>query len=311
MEPLQLRIPSGISLPGEGVLEVAVRVYRPAQAKPVALVCLAGGNMNSRYFDLVSPEGDESYSFARAMTAQGFIVVALDYLGLGASSKPADGHALTPDLLIRANTQAVGEVLERLRSGALGPAVPDLRSIGVGHSMGGMMTTLQQAHARQHAALALLGFTTRGLPQYLPPGVKELPRGEQRARLAEFAKRMFPQPYPIIKSSGNGAEVYGSQKAEAAGVAALKSATDCLLPVPAFMSLLPDNVGPEAACVDVPVYLGVGERDMTGPPQDIPRAFPASPAVTLEIYPETGHSHFLFAARRELFAQLATWAAKL
>lgn len=311
MEPLTLRLPAGVSLPGESALEVAARVFLPPQPRSLALVCLAGGNMNGRYYDLIAEGGDESFSFARAMAAQGFVVVTLDYLGLGDSSKPQDGHALTPQLLTEANIHAVNEVLARLRDGRLGPGLPGLRSIGVGHSMGGMMTLLLQAATRMHAALALLGFTTRGLPQYLSPEVRALPQDQQRARLVEFARRMFPQPYPIIRSSGNGAEIYGSQKAEPRGVAALKSATDCLLPVPAFLSLLPDNVGPEARQIEVPVYLGVGERDMTGPPQEIPACFPNSRSVTLDVYPETGHSHFLFPARQQLFRQLAAWAEQI
>lgn len=313
-EPLKLRLPAGISLPGEAALEVAARVYVPAQPKPLALVCLAGGNMNGRYYDLRPEDGDESFSFALAMSGRGFIVICLDYLGLGESSKPADGHALTPDLLTQANVNATERVLKHLREGRLHPgipALPKLRSIGVGHSMGGMMTVLQQHAARQHAAIALLGFTTRGLVTYLSPEVKALSQTEQRARLQEFARRMFPQPYPIIRSSGNGAEIYGSQKAEAKGIAALKAATDCLLPVTAFMSMLPDNVGPEARSIDVPVLIGVGERDMTGPPDEIPKSFTASPRVTLQVYPETGHSHFLFPARTQLFAGLTDWAATL
>jgi pimeloyl-ACP methyl ester carboxylesterase len=313
MRALDLKLAAGVTLPGEGPLQIGASVFVPERPQPLALVCLAGGNMNRRYWHLQSG-GDDSFSFAAALTAQGYVVVTLDYLGLGESSKPADGHALTPEILTRANVSATADVLARLREGRLAPdlpALPALRSVGVGHSMGGMMTVLLQHAARPHAALALLGFTTRGLPQYLPPAVRDLPRDAQRAQLVEFARRMFPQPYPIIKSSGNGAEVYGSRHAEPAGIAALKSATDCLLPVPAFMSMLPGNVAPEAAAIDVPVYLGVGEHDMTGPPQEIPAAFPASPAVTLEIYPGTGHSHFLFPARRQLFEQLGRWCAAL
>ena len=313
MISLTLKLESGISLPGEGPLQVAASVFVPKAPKPIALVCLAGGNMNRQYFDLRT-NGDHSFSFAHAMSAKGFIVVTLDYLGLGDSSKPADGHSLTPQLLTQANVNATREILARLREGRLAPAVaalPQLRSIGVGHSMGAMMTTLLQAAAHPHAALALLGFATRGLPTFVPKDVLALPQEEQRRRLPEFARRMFPQPYPVIKSSGNGAELYGSAKADPKGVAALKGATDCLLPVPAFMSLLPGNVAPEAAQIDVPVYLGVGERDMTGKPEEIPAAFSKSPKVMLEIFPETGHSHFLFPARQQLFKGLGEWASGL
>lgn len=301
-----LKVDAGVSVPGEGTLQVAARVFMPEKPRPLALVCLAGGNMNSRYFDLRPEDGDAGYSFAHAMNARGFTVVALDYLGLGDSSKPADGHALTPEVLTRTNVNATLAILASLRE-----RIPDLRSAGVGHSMGAMMTVLLQHESHLHCGLALLGFTTAGLPQYLAPAVKQMSQAQQRATLSDYARKMFPQPYPVIRSSGNGAEVYGSAKAEPRGVAALKAATDRLLPVTAYLSLLPDNVGPEAAAIDVPVYLGVGERDMTGDPQTIPRAFGRSPQVTLEVYPEAGHSHFLFASRTALFDGVARWAERL
>ena len=74
------------------------------------------------------------------------------------------------------------------------------------------------------------------------------------------------------------------------------------------MSMLPDNVAREAAQIDVPVFLGVGEKDMTGPPEQLPEAYPASPQVALHILPGAGHSHFLFPARTGLCDRLAVWA---
>lgn len=314
---VDLRLPAGVELPGEPALEIAASVWLPAEplAAPAALLCLAGGNMNRRYFDLDAP-GDDSFSFAAQMSVRGFVVIALDHLGLGDSTRPADGYALTPDLLASANTCATAIVLARLHAGTLHadlPALPGLRSVGIGHSMGAMLTVLQQVHARAHAAIALLGFSTKGLPKYLQADVRELASDSKavRARLVEFARRMFVEPYPRIRSSGNGAEVYGSAKADPLGVAALKAATDCLLPVPAFLSMIPGNVAPEAARIEVPVFLGLGDRDMAGPPHEIPAAFPASRDVSLLVLPETGHSHFLFASRTLLFDRLAWWARGL
>ena len=291
-------------------------MYLPEQLDDtrIALVCLAGGNMNRRYYDL-QVEGDPDFNFATQMTSRGFVVVTIDHLGLGESSRPADGYALTADVIVRANARATGEILARLRAGRLADhlqALPNLRSVGVGHSMGAMLTVLQQAQARQHAGVVLLGFSTRGLPEFVPEDVRLLAATDVaalRERLAEFARRLFVVPYPRLRGSGGGnAALYGSSGADARGVAALKSATDCLLPVPAFLSMVPGNVAPEAARIDVPVLLMLGEHDMAGPPAEAPRAFGASPDVRLEILPGAGHSHFLFASRQKLFDELARWA---
>lgn len=311
-----LRLDAGVVLDGEQTPQVAASVHFPERldAASLALVCLAGGNMNRRYFDL-QVEGDDSFSFVTQMTSRGFVVVTIDHLGLGESTRPEDGYALTPDVVACANAQATSEILARVREGRLAdgvPPLPALRSLGVGHSMGAMLTVLQQAQAHPHAGIALLGFSTRGLPQFVPEDVRALASTDMpalRTRLAEFAQRLFVVPYPRIKSrGGDNAALYGSSGADPRGVAALKAATDCLLPVPAFLSMVPGNVAPEAARIDVPVLLMLGDQDMAGPPAEAPRAFSASPDVRLEILSGAGHSHFLFAARTELYERLATWA---
>jgi pimeloyl-ACP methyl ester carboxylesterase len=75
--------------------------------------------------------------------------------------------------------------------------------------------------------------------------------------------------------------------------------------------MIPGNVAPEAAQIEVPVLLMLGEHDMAGPPAEAPRAFSASPDVRLEILPGAGHSHFLFPARTQAYARLAAWARRV
>jgi pimeloyl-ACP methyl ester carboxylesterase len=311
---VQRHVDAGVSLHGESRLRMAVEIRHPdpAVAKPVALVCLPGGAMNKRFFDLYATDGSPdamSFSFARQMAARGFTVVMLDYLGLGGSDQPADGYALTPEVLTRANRHALEVVLPELRA-----QFPGLKTIGVGHSMGAMMTVLQQAHHRPHAGLALLGFSTRGLPEYLIPEARALAaQGTDavRAQLVELARKTFQVPYPVIKASADSSALYAGSRADPRAAAVIKPAATQMLPVPAFMSMLPGNVAPEAAQVDVPVFLGVGELDIAGPPQDIPAAFPASPDASLHIWPATGHSHFLFPSRQQQFETLAAWTDKV
>jgi pimeloyl-ACP methyl ester carboxylesterase len=297
-----MRVDAGVSLPGEPELQVAVELLVPRDPLPLALVCVPGGAMNRRYFDLRAP-GLESYSFALQMVQRGFIVVLVDPLGIGESSRPVDGYALTTELLARANAHAVQAVLSRVREGHALPGVapvPALASVGVGHSMGAMLTIVQQAQDGRHKGLAILGAE-----------VAQLGHEEARARLPELARRQFREPYPSIPRSAEGATLYAGSHAESAGIEAIKAARERLLPVPAFQSMLPGNVAPEAAAIEVPVYVAVGELDMTGPAAEVPKAFPRSPAVTLEVLPRAGHAHFIFPARGQLFDSLARWARAL
>lgn len=317
----RFRVDSGVTLPGEGLLQLAVEIIAHETPLPIALVCLPGGAMTHKYFDLQPPRlhgagrppssGDDSFSFARQMALRGFICVLIDHLGVGGSSRPADGYALTSELLASANARATDHALAKLRTGrainGLAP-IPEVASVGVGHSMGAMLTILQQAEFHQHNAIAVLGFSTRGLPEYLPAEAKELDPAAARREAARMARDMFKEPYPSIARSADGSQLYAGLHAEPAGIQAIKLAREKLLPVPAFQSMLPGNVAPEAARIDVPVFVGLGELDMAGPPLEAPKAFTASPAVTFHLMPKTGHSHFLFAARAGLFDALAAWA---
>jgi len=306
-------LPVSVEMPGEERLHIAAEVFAPASlaSPPLAMVCLPGGGMNRRYYDLQAD--DDSFSFARQMTARGFVVVVLEHLGVGDSSRPADSYALTAERITQANGEATAAVLQQLRDGSLLPQcgpLPDLRSIGVGHSMGAMFTITQQAAQAQHAAIAVLGFSTRGLPEYVSPKVIELAREPAliRAQVVDRARKMFVVDYPEIKPSPAANSIFAGHQADPRGVEAIKAARAPLLPVPAFFSMVPNNVGPEAAEIKVPVFIGVGERDMVGPPHVVPAAFTGSQDVTLHIQAQAGHSHFLFASRHALFHRLAAWA---
>lgn len=310
-----LSLPIALTLPGEGALHIAASLYapqsRPGLEAPILLVCLPGGGMNRRYFDLLPEDGDDSFSFARQMSARGFHVLTIDHLGIGDSTRPADGYALDPDVLVQANAEALDQVLAGLRAGTYGGApLPNILSVGVGHSMGAMLTLLQQSRFRPHAAIALLGFSTRGLPDYTPPALAELARDPEqlRAQLPALTRRIFREPYPKVQRDPQAKGIFGGGSADPRGVAALKAASDePLLPLAAYQSMLPGNVAPDAAKIDVPVFLGVGARDMAGPPQQIPAAFTGSSDIELQVLADTGHAHFLFAARRQLFERLAVW----
>lgn len=319
-----LRVDTGVSLPGGAPLHVAVEVRAPRQASlgaaPAVLVCQPGGGMNRRYWDLRpgngsggDAAGDLSFSFAQQMAGRGFIVVFLDHLGVGESDRPEDGYSLTPELVVRANQTAVQQVLASLRAGSLMPALPplpDLVSIGVGHSMGAMTTLLQQATFKTYAGLALLGFSTRGMPEYVSPEVKALAQDppKVRAELERLARATFQVPYPEVKPSPQSNAIFAGNAADPRGVEAIKVARDKMLPMLAFLSMIPGNVAPEAAQIEVPLFLALGERDIAGPPHQVPAAFPRSRDLSLHILPEAGHSHFLFPARTGLYNRLGGWA---
>jgi pimeloyl-ACP methyl ester carboxylesterase len=311
-----LKLDAGLSIAGEGPLKIAAEICwptGPAIAEPaMALVCLPGGSINRHYYDLQA-DGDTSFSFAAAMAAQGMITISIDHLGIGDSSRPSDGFILTPDVIAEANANATDQITAGLQAGTLIPeltALPALATIGVGHSMGGMLTVLQQARARQHAALALLGFSNRGLIDHLPEplhrfiGHPELISGE----ISAVARQFYPDPYYIMPPSPEGSRIFYGAKADRAGVDALKRARDVQLAIGGLQSMIPGGTSPAVEQIDVPLFLGLGDADIAGPPHEIPASFPNSNDVSLFILPDTGHCHFIFASRRALFERMADWA---
>lgn len=305
----------GFDVPGDAASKLAVEIHWPAagSVSPLALFCVPGGGMNRHFYNLEG--GDGAFSFARQMAARGFIVVLVDPPGIGDSDAPEDGYALTPERLTIIMGRALERVSDDLRAGAVAeslPALDALQTIGVGHSMGALLTVLQQADTQAHAGLALLGFGLEGLPEYLPADVRELAADAEamRARLVPMARQMFQAPYPDVNAGGD-SDLYGSANADPEAVKALAGARAKLLPVPALMSILPGNVAPEAASVAAPVYLAVGEHDLVKPLAEPGAAFPASRQVAQQVLAGAGHSFFLFAARTQLFDGLAEWARGL
>ena len=301
--PARLRIPIGAPLPGEGELEIAIDVFAPTQLSEPAIVlfCMPGGGMNRKYFDLGGP-GD-SMSFAAAMSARGFVVVTMDHLGVGESSHPRDGFAITSAVAAQANAVAFDEIARRLRDGVLHPALPALRHftpIGVGHSMGGLIMTVQQDARRDFAAMMLLGFGTCGMPEVLSDddraalarpdrGLSELPRlARQR-----FGGDAYP-PIPRAEGASSAAR-------------ALAAAQDGVLSVPAVHSMIPGSIKEEIARLDVPIFIGVGDRDIVGPPRMLPAEYERASDITLFIVEKCGHHPFVSPDTPRLLARAGDW----
>lgn len=312
-QAIELMLDAEVSVAGESALQMAAEVWLPARPElaSVVLFCLPGGGMHRGFFAL-QPAGDDSYHFAKAMVARGQVVVLVDHLGVGQSDRPADGFSLTPDVLAQAHAHVQAIILQRLHNGALHnalPPLPQLRSIGVGHSMGAMLTIIQQAQYRSHHGVILLGFSTQGLVRFLSPAAQAVASdmAQVRQQLVALAQEQFKTAYANVRSARGQTDLYGGAKAESAGIQAIKSAVSGMLPVPAMLSMFPGNVASEAAQIAVPVFLGVGEVDMVGPPHVIPASFTQSADVSLLVLPETGHSHFLFPARMQLFDRISAW----
>jgi pimeloyl-ACP methyl ester carboxylesterase len=308
-----LRVDAGPAAPA-GVTMVEVDVFHPETAilgrRPPVLVCLPGGGMSRRYFDLDVPPQIGPYSMARYLAGRGMVVVTIDHPGVGGSDRPEDGYSLTSETVAGVDGHVTDRLLAALRAGSLVPdlpPLPDLQAVGVGHSMGAYVTVVQQARYRSHERLVLLGFAGCGLPSFLTD--EELryagdPDG-LRLAVADLVKARFRNPLPGGSTSTSSLLIRGEQPPEAR--TALGAASAPLLALVGLTTMVPGASADVLAAIDVPVFLGVGGLDITGDPRAIPAGLPACDDVTLFVLAGSGHNHNVDVDRTRLWDRIAGW----
>jgi pimeloyl-ACP methyl ester carboxylesterase len=70
-------------------------------------------------------------------------------------------------------------------------------------------------------------------------------------------------------------------------------------------------VAHEAAQIDVPVLVAVGERDVSPDPWAEPGAYRSSTDITLYVAPAMAHAHNFAGTRELLWDRIAAWAKQV
>jgi pimeloyl-ACP methyl ester carboxylesterase len=300
----------GPSIDSEGTSTVVARVVVPEHlpAAPVALCCVPGGGTSRYYFDLFVGE-DTSYSFADYAADRGFVTIAVDNLGTGDSLDSGDAM-LTPVQVARANSAAFIQVVEALRAGGLTSslgAVPIRTTLGVGHSMGGMLTIIAEATEPMHEGIAVLGFSVDGLPDEITDNERHLVNGPGRwtGELEEAAVRRFSNPQPP-RSEGPFPFYLDSTPQHARR--ALAATRVGVLPLPGLLSMIPGNVADLAERITTPVFLGGGDHEPWHRAERLTGSFTQSSDITFYVLADSAHNHNLAAERKVLWKRLLSWA---
>lgn len=313
---LRVAVPSG-----DGA-ELAVVVHTPDRPDPVAPVVIAfpGGGYCRGYYDL-HILGHSGYSQAEHHTAAGHVLVAIDHLGVGASTA-VDLTTPTFESLAAANAGVADAVVARLRAGTLVDGLPALRParvVGVGQSLGGAILTVLQGNHATFDAVAFLGWS--GLQTILPTPPLELAaayvapeRGSavtayavaESALASKWGNFGYAFHYDDVPDDIVGADVGPNAPIRVPPIPAWASATT---PTCAITALSPGVVAAEAAAIAVPVFVGAGERDVVPDPYAEPRAYASSPDVTVAVIPRMAHMHNFASTREQLWDRLVTWYA--
>ncbi|WP_102141955.1 alpha/beta hydrolase [Mycobacterium hubeiense] len=282
---------------------------RPADARAV-LLCLAGGTYDKHYWH-IDIDGYPGYSFGEHLADAGFVVIAVDHLGIGESTDPVASGPLGLELLARGDAEVARQVRERLQCGDLHRDLPTtLPFVGVGHSMGACLTTMVQATAHPYDAVALLGYGVQITNVYDEAADAEDLEARIQQTIEVSCQLTGAQPTDVHTFAPRGylADLFYAGEVPQDVVDA-DTAVQSRVPLRAAAEVTtPGFVERYAPRVDVPVFLAFGAAaDVSPNPYAEPASYTASADVTLFIVPNSGHCHNFASHRAQLWDRIATW----
>ena len=302
----RLAVPS--TQDGEDNWHLAATVLLPAAdalpERPAVLVAMPGAGYNRRYFDLL----DEGYSEAEYHNRRGTIVVALDHLGVGESSVPPFEFT-TLDVVAAANNAAVNSILDSLREGTLASGVRPLDPacvVGAGQSMGGHILAGMQAYHQTFDGVAMLGssMVCTSMPSRLGGSQVVVPKGTPPDEAAALLTQETDWRYAFFWEDVPEAFV----EADFAGGHPVRETApiwgSTTVPGLAAELVLPGVVASEAASIDVPVLVGMGERDVCRDPHAELAAFKNATDIAAIVVPRMAHMHNFAGTRRRMWDRI-------
>jgi pimeloyl-ACP methyl ester carboxylesterase len=298
---------------GESLSVAATVVLPPEQfwAGPVpVLFGFPGGGYSRHYFDLQLGDGpNDGYSQAEHHARGGFVFVACDHLGVGDSDVPT--KSLDYQAVARADAECARKVAAMLELGELHPDVRALSLgplVGVGQSFGGYLLTLAQAADPVFDAVAFLGWS--GIETVVPwsqgTQLDDVLRrgtgtGYDNPRRPTFFRDDVPRDI-VVRDLTRTSDRAGSPEAWGAAY------------YPGGPRLTSDEspmmrgvVAAQAATIEVPVLVAVGDVDVVADLAAEASAYPMSPDLTLCRFPGMGHMHNFAGTRGQLWRRLHGW----
>ena len=308
---------------------VALTVTVPDEVPPDPVVCFGkpGGGYARGYYteDLPGPaQGAQATWHAQ----RGWVFVSVDHLGVGGSSQH-DPERLAYTPVVAASQAAEADVLQKLAAGTLVEGLAKVEhplTIGLGQSMGGCLTIVQQGRYHGYDGIGVLGYSALHTHPPTAPGTAPIVM-PWVPRDVKPSEGIFTNG-PALADAGPGesnaaAMAWGFHFDDVDPAVVARDLDDFparhgdvppwgSATVPATVALwclAPGAVLAEAAAVRSPVLVALGERDVLADPRGEPRAYESARSVDLFVCPRMGHMHN-FAGTRELFwRRIETWAA--
>lgn len=221
-----------------------------------------------------------------------------------------DLSVTTLPAVLAANGATVDHILNLLAEGTLSEDFPPVNSplrIGIGQSMGGNLTIALQGTAPRFDGVATLGYSA--IQTVLPK-----PDGEgvtftsapgdnldnHRDATLRYAFHWVDVPEEIVTADVSD---YPTRRGQPP-LWASTTLPGCVDRMP-----IPGVIATEAAAIEVPVLVAMGERDIIPDLHAEAVAFPRSRDVSLYCQPAMAHMHNFAGNRTEFWDRIAAWVA--
>ncbi|EJW20374.1 hypothetical protein IMCC14465_18600 [alpha proteobacterium IMCC14465] len=275
-------------------------LFLPDTPAKTLFFCQPGGGNTKDYFNLGQAEGFD-YSFASRMCAHGHAVMLMDHAGIGENAIDDTHPFFTPRQSVSFTVQALKEFFAH-------PAIADVKKIGTGHSMGGMMVTLINA-LLPFDAICLIGSNAGGLDwglqeddmHYLEQPEKLEKEMEQRVM------NMFKAPFINYESGGPSLDsvTFGAENEGAHAL--LMKVQSSLFSAGGYMSMIRGSFRPEVNKITAPMFIAAGEHDLGLPLAEAPKDYINAASVKSMELPGAGHNSFAFSAIESLCDAIDDW----
>jgi alpha-beta hydrolase superfamily lysophospholipase len=328
---LTVDVTEAVSLGERATVALTVHLPAPEDLGSPPVVCFAkpGAGFSRAYFTSDLP-GPGSGSQADWHATRGWVFVSVDHLGSGRSSTHHDPARLDYPTLAAASQAAEQAVLEWLRQGSLRNGFAPVQEpvlLGIGQSMGGCLTVVQQGHYHCYDGIAVLGFSAVRTDRPVPPGQAPFVMPWHLRGTPAGSPPVVLNPARVAASATLGSSDYISSTSwlffyDDVDATRLRTSLPGISPgaaAPPWVSttfpgvvasvLTPGVIASEAAAVEAPVLVAMGERDVVPDPKGEPRAYLSAASVDLYVCPRMAHMHNFAGTRDLLWQRIETWAA--
>jgi hypothetical protein len=282
---------------------------------PTVVVAIPGGTYRRRYWDM-HPPGRSGYSKAEYLAQEGLVFIAIDYLGGGDSTRPADGDFIGLEVQADAAHLALLEAQHRLRERTLvdelGP-IPGATFVGIGQSLGGFITMIQQGKYADFPAIGIFGASP-----LLIAGTREQPDWDSMS-IDERRQWIIDANARQSGTTGGLPMYHGAPRDQFRGIFHVPDVDDdlvrydeehCHTLIPRYSGvdgMTPGFAKPFADCITSPVFLAFGQYDVSANPHREPMGYPSSADITVVQIPNMAHMHNFADTRMLLWNRFLAW----